>query len=183
MSVPRWLKYSTLVVCGLAMVYGIGLICLGRPTNHDRYQVIEDDGIEFVPARCALNGIGLGCRPEFLRLEGIDMFEPAQTCRDARNREWPCGAVAADRLRTLVAAQDFSCRVDPGYFDVDGRAFAYCVAEHKDVGATLVNEGLAFAYGRALQYLSIETKAKAERRGAWAGQFVRPQYYRQGARE
>jgi endonuclease YncB( thermonuclease family) len=51
------------------------------------------------------------------------------------------------------------------------------------VGALLVSEGLAFAYGRGIQYLPLEAAAKKARRGAWAGTFVRPQYWRQGARD
>ena len=46
----------------------------------------------------------------------------------------------------------------------------------------LVGEGLAFYYGRGLQYLPIEAEARRLKRGAWAGTFVRPQFWRQGAR-
>lgn len=166
----------------LAALYGVGRMWLGRPVAHHRYWVTADGAIEFLPARCLLNKIGLGCRPRSLRIYGIDMFEPEQMCRDARGHEWSCGAAAEERLKALVAAPDFSCRLDRNYYDNDGRQFASCSAAGQDVGQTLVRDGLAFAYGRALEYLPFEAEARSKRRGAWAGQFVRPQYYRQGAR-
>jgi endonuclease YncB( thermonuclease family) len=46
-----------------------------------------------------------------------------------------------------------------------------------------VSEGLAFAYGRGGQYLAVEGDAREGNRGAWAGHFVRPQFFRQGATE
>lgn len=179
----RWINIAVAAAVALAAVYGIGRMWLGRPVAHDRYRVADDGAIEFMPARCRLNGIGLGCEARLLRLYGIDMFEPTQTCRDAQGREWPCGAAAGKRFAALVATPDFSCQTDRGYFDNDGRQFATCIADGQDVGETLVREGLAFAYGRALQYLPYEAEARAAQRGAWAGTFVRPQYYRQGARD
>src|SRR6266853_1018986 len=41
----------------------------------------------------------------------------------------------------------------------------------------------AVAYGRGAQYLAVEGDAKEGGRGAWAGRFVRPQFFRQGATE
>ncbi|MDE2167531.1 MAG: thermonuclease family protein [Alphaproteobacteria bacterium] len=178
----RGIRIFVVAAVVLAALYGVGRIWLGRPVAHDRYSATADGAIEFVPARCQLNKIGLGCRPRLLRLYGIDMFEPEQTCRDAHGREWPCAAAAEDRLKALVAAPDFACQLDYNYYDNDGRQFASCTANGQDVGEILVREGLAFAYGRALEYLPFEAEARSKRRGAWAGQFVRPQYYRQGAR-
>lgn len=179
----RWAKISIAAAVALAVLYGVGLLWLGRPVAHDRYQATDDGAIEFVPAHCRFNKLGLGCPANFLRLYGIDMFQPAQTCRDAQGHEWPCGTAADDRLKALAATPDFSCDLDRNYFDNDGRQFASCIANGQDVGGTLVRDGLAFAYGRARRYLPFEAEARAQRRGAWAGQFVRPQYYRQGARD
>ncbi len=107
---------------------------------------------------------------------------PAQTCRDAQGKVWACGAVATRRLAELVARPGFACNVDNEFIDKRAREFAVCTVDGKDVGALLVSEGLAFYYGRGLQYLPIEAEARREKRGAWAGTFVRPQFWRQGAR-
>jgi endonuclease YncB( thermonuclease family) len=78
----------------------------------------------------------------------------------------------------------FGCQVDEEFVDRHAREFAVCSAAGKDVGAILVSEGLAFAYGRRTRYVAIEEEAKKERRGAWGyGDFVRPQFWRSGARD
>jgi endonuclease YncB( thermonuclease family) len=177
------LKTGLGVAAVLAASYGAAYLWLGSPVRDDRYTAIDAGTIEVVPAQCALNRLGLGCRAEALRLSGVDAFESTQTCRDAQGKPWPCGAVAAARLKELVAKPDFSCRIDPEFVDNRGREFSTCVSGGEDVGAVLISEGLAFAYGRGAQYLPLEEEAKAEKRGAWAGHFVRPQYYSQGATE
>jgi endonuclease YncB( thermonuclease family) len=149
----------------------------------DRYAVVDGDTLALWPHRCLLSRLGIGCVGEQLRLYGVDAFESTQTCRDAKGTRWRCGAVATERLRQLVTQLDFACHVDPEFVDRHAREFAACTAGGRDVGALLVSEGLAFAYGRGAQYLSVETEAKAKARGAWAGRFVRPQFFRQGATE
>jgi endonuclease YncB( thermonuclease family) len=156
---------------------------LWSPTDVDRYSVVDGDTLARQPRRCLLANLGIGCLSERLRLYGVDAFESKQTCRDEKNATWPCGAVATARLRELVEHTDFACYVDHEVIDRYAREFAVCAAGGQDVGATLVREGLAFAYGRGSHYLPIEAEAKRERRGAWAGNFVRPQYFHQGAVE
>lgn len=147
----------------------------------DQYGVIDGDTLEWAPRQCALSALGIGCLGRRLRLYGVDAFESKQTCRDAAGQSWPCGAVATARLRTLVASADFACHVDHEFIDRHAREFAVCLAGGEDVGTILVREGLAFAYGRGSQYLATEAEAKRMHRGAWAGSFVRPQYFREGA--
>jgi endonuclease YncB( thermonuclease family) len=156
-----------------------------RPVpDHDLYSVVDGDTLELQRQHCFLASLGIGCLRQRLRLYGVDAFESKQTCRNPRGETWPCGAVATERLRQLVAAPDFACHVDREYVDRHAREFAFCLSRGRDVGALLVSEGLAFAYGRGTQYLTYETEAREERRGAWAGgfaSFVRPQFFRQGA--
>jgi endonuclease YncB( thermonuclease family) len=158
-----------------------------RPAvDGDRYSVFDGDTLELRPEHCLLATVGIGCLSQRLRLYGVDAFESKQTCRDPQGEIWPCGAVATERLRALVAQPGFSCHVDREYVDRHAREFAFCLAGGRDVGALLVSEGLAFAYGRGAQYLPYEAEARKERRGAWAGGFagfVRPQFFRLGASE
>jgi endonuclease YncB( thermonuclease family) len=179
----RSLKWVLIAAAGLMAVYGTAYLWLGLPVKADHYVVLEGDTLELVKARCVQNILGLGCRPELLRLYGVDAFESAQTCRDDAGKIWPCGAVATERLKQLVATTNFSCNVDPEFVDRHAREFSFCTTDGHDVGALMVTEGLAFAYGRGGQYLPLEAGAKAARRGAWAGSFVRPQYFRMGATE
>lgn len=168
-----------MVLASGALAYGV----LGPRVAVDRYHVIDGDTFEMIPHHCFFSKFGLGCPAQRLRLWGVDAFESKQTCRDALNQVWPCGQVATDRLRELVHRPDFSCHADPEFVDRHAREFSFCVTGGRDVGAILVNEGLAFAYGRGVQYLPLEQAARRAHRGAWAGHFVRPQYFRQGARD
>jgi endonuclease YncB( thermonuclease family) len=170
-----------LLVLTIAAAWGVGRATLSKPSTVNRYAVIDGDTFLFYPKTCIFTVLKLGCPPQLLRLEGVDAFERRQTCHDALDQVWPCGQIATDRLKQLVARPDFTCRIDREFTDRHAREFSVCFADGRDVGATLVHEGLAFAYGRDRQYLPLENEAKAARRGAWAGQFVRPQYFRLGA--
>ena len=150
-------------------------------TGIERYAVIDGDTLEWQGRHCFLSRLGIACLGQRLRLYGVDAFESKQICHDEKGETWPCGAVATARLRSLVADPAFRCSVDGEFRDRHAREFAVCTIGKQDVGAILVHEGLAFAYGRGRQYLPIENEAKEERRGAWAGQFVRPQYFREGS--
>ena len=170
-----------LLVTISALAWGTARAVLGKPSTVDRYVVIDGDTFALLPKSCIYTKLKLGCPAQRLRLEGADAFESKQTCRVANNNEWACGAAATQRLRELVGRSDFTCRIDPEFIDRHAREFSTCYTDGRDVAAILVREGLAFAYGRDRQYLPLENEAKEARRGAWAGQFVRPQYFRQGA--
>ncbi len=178
------MRIRTIAILGIAAIviaWGVARGALGRPSSVDRYIVNDGDTFLMVPKDCVFSLAKLGCPTQRLRLEGVDAFESKQTCRDARDMEWACGEAATERLRALTRRPDFTCRVDPEFVDRHAREFSLCFADGRDVGATMVNEGLAFAYGRDTSYLPLENEAKAAKRGAWAGHFIRPQYFRQGA--
>jgi endonuclease YncB( thermonuclease family) len=177
----RFRTVTTLLLFAVIFAWGAGRAMLGKPSTVDRYVVVDGDTFALIPKSCIYVVVKLGCRAQQLRLEGADAFESKQTCRDARDVEWPCGQAATERLRQLVSRPDFTCRIDPEFTDRHAREFAVCYTDGRDVAAILVREGLAFAYGRDRQYLPLEIEAKEAGRGAWAGRFVRPQYFRQGA--
>jgi len=187
MRIPRW-RLGELVRRGIPVVFGLllvagALLLLPLPPRADRYTVFDGDTLEVVPGRCLLAHFWLPCPTQRLRLVGVDAFERAQTCRDAKGERWPCGDLATEHLKELVARPDFHCKVDEEFIDRHAREFAVCLADGKDVGALLVSDGLAFAYGRRTRYIAFEIEARAAHRGAWAGSFVRPQFYRSGARD
>jgi endonuclease YncB( thermonuclease family) len=175
-------------IAALALLLSLGALWGGlrwlRPAHDpDRYSVVDGDTLAWRPPNCWLSNLGIACLGQRLRLYGVDAFEGKQSCRDGEGRLWHCGAVATMRLKELVESADFACRVDHEFIDRHAREFAVCAVHGEDVGAILVREGLAFAYGRGAQYLPFEAEAKVQRRGAWAGSFVRPQYFREGAVE
>jgi endonuclease YncB( thermonuclease family) len=178
----RWRK-GALGALGLLVLAALVMLALPPPVHADRYSVYDGDTLEVVPGTCLLAHFRLPCPKQPLRLAGVDAFERLQTCGDGQRGVWYCGAVATNRLKQLVARPGFGCQVDDEFVDRHAREFAVCFVDGKDVGATLVSEGLAFAYGRRTRYVAIEEDAKHEKRGAWGiGPFVRPQFWRSGAR-
>lgn len=178
------MRFRTIIVLLLMLLvvaWGTGRAVLGNPSTVDRYVVVDGDTFALIAKSCAYVVVKLRCPPQRLRLEGADAFESKQTCRDMQGAVWACGQAATNRLQQLVSRPDFTCRIDPEFTDRHAREFAVCYTDGRDVAAILVREGLAFAYGRDRQYLPLEIEAKEARRGAWAGTFVRPQYFRQGA--
>lgn len=113
-----------------------------------------------------------------IRLFGIDAPELSQTCRDAQDRAWPCGAAARSRLAALVAQGGVTC-VKRGE-DRYGRMLATCAtAGVGDIGEALVRDGHALNYGRyTSDYASAENQARTARRGLWQGHFDNPEDWR-----
>ncbi|HEX4111651.1 MAG TPA: thermonuclease family protein [Stellaceae bacterium] len=176
----RWAWWPAAAIVVVALI--VGAVWDGPTKGVDIYTVHDGDTLEWTPRDCVLSKIGLACLAQRLRLYGVDAFERKQACRDGAGKRWPCGAVATKRLAALTARPSFACSVDNEFMDRHAREFAVCTVDGKDVGSLLVSEGLAFYYGRGLQYLPIEAEARRLKRGAWAGSFVRPQFWRQGAR-
>lgn len=125
-----------------------------------------------------LDGDTLQIGAQRIRLWGIDAFEAAQQCNgpDGRNA---CGAHATRELSELVSGREVIC----SYRDTDAyqRMVALCRVGSTDLGAHLVRRGLAIAFTRYSQdYVPDEAVARAERVGAWEGNFIPPTNYRAG---
>lgn len=125
-----------------------------------------------------VDGDSLRIGAENIRLHGIDAPERRQTCRDARNRSWECGAAATARLSELVARGEVACT--PQGHDRYGRTLAVCAAaDVTDLGRVLVREGYAVNYAfDGPGYAAEEDAARAASRGLWQGAFERPQDWR-----
>ena len=107
-----------------------------------------------------------------VRLFGIDAPEARQACRRASGQSWACGAAATQSLREMVA-QGVRCSGDEE--DRYGRLIAVCHAGGRDVNATMVARGAAFAYRKySKDYVRQEREAKSARRGIWQGSAERP---------
>lgn len=111
-----------------------------------------------------------------IRLFGIDAPEAGQSCRDGKWRSWDCGAHATARLTDLATGKVRCTAQDTDRY---GRTVARCTAGGRDIAAALVAEGAVFAYDRySDDYVAVEARARADRRGIWAGQAVRPHLVR-----
>ncbi len=110
-----------------------------------------------------------------IRLLGMDAPEIEQVCLDGEGREWPCGKRARWRLYELLAGREIEVRIH----DVDryGRLLATCRVGGRDVGETMVREGLAVCY-RSDRYKEAEREAVRHRRGIWQGAHQTPESWR-----
>ena len=110
-----------------------------------------------------------------IRLLGMDAPEIEQLCLDEEGREWPCGEKARWRLYELLAGREIEVRIH----DVDryGRLLATCRVGGRDVGETMVREGLAVCY-RSDRYEAAEREALRNRRGLWRGAHQTPESWR-----
>lgn len=107
-----------------------------------------------------------------IRIKGIDAPELRQTCHRS-GRPYPCGAASREALARLVTDGPVRCRVTGR--DRYGRSLARCEAGDVDVGAALVRQGDALAYG---EYAREEEAARSGSAGLWAGEFERPDEWR-----
>ena len=115
-----------------------------------------------------------------VRLSGIDTPERDQTCRKA-GVTWKCGYEVTETLRGWLATKEVRCLGDTK--DRYGRLIADCFVDGYNLNARLVYEGLALAYRKySKKYIPEEDKAKAAKRGLWAGEFVAPWDWRKGKR-
>ncbi len=63
------------------------------------------------------------------------------------------------------------------------RIIGRCTVAGEDMGAWMVQQGLALAYCRySLDYVDEEADARAARRGIWASELVKPWEWRRGKR-
>ena len=106
------------------------------------------------------------------RLNGIDAPEHGQTCGD-----WKCGADATEALVELVKGRVVTC--DPISEDGYGRTIATCFADGTDIGGSLVDKGMAWAFLRYSDaYAEEEREARTRGSGVWSGQFTAPWDFR-----
>ncbi|QIK78646.1 thermonuclease family protein [Sphingomonas piscis] len=127
----------------------------------------------------AADGDTLTLGADRIRLFGIDAPELNQTCERSGQR-WNCGEEAKVRLASLIS-RGISCSTNGT--DDFGRLLARCSLNGVDLNQLMVTSGFAVAFRRySLDYVSAEEKARAAKRGIWAGSFQMPSDYRQSGR-
>lgn len=111
-----------------------------------------------------------------IRLKGMDAPELNQTCFRA-GTPYRCGEMAREALIHLVGRRTLQCRILGR--DRYRRSLARCAAEGRDIGATMVEKGLAVGYG---DYEQEEALARRRGVGLWAGSFEQPSVWRKAHR-
>lgn len=137
--------------------------------------------VAFAGPAVVVDGDTLHVGGERVRLFGVDAPELSQTC-GAGASGVACGQLAADWLRSSVQGRVLQC-VSVGT-DRYGRLVARCRVGRADLGRSIVEAGWATAYRKySLDYVDMEQRARAARRGIWALGFQPPDAYRRARRE
>jgi endonuclease YncB( thermonuclease family) len=147
-----------------------------RPSSAQAAPAETAGGLLTGPAR-VIDGDTLDMAGQRIRLHGVDAFERDQTC-GAGASAWPCGRMAAETLSRRLDGRTVAC--EPLDTDRYGRTVARCRTGGEDLGAFLVDRGLAVAYRRySDDYVAAEDTARASRIGVWrAPSFTGPAEWR-----
>ena len=121
----------------------------------------------------ASDGDSLVLQGDRVRLVGIDAPELDQVCWDGDGAQWRCGRAAREELAARLAAGPAECQ--PRGEDKYGRTLASCSVGGTDLGAHMVERGLALS---TEGYGAQERTARSDRRGLWQGRFIDPRTWR-----
>lgn len=119
-----------------------------------------------------IDGDSLRVSAENIRLRGIDAPEFDQQC-SLDGRSYACGRSARAALSELVQGRRVIC--EGWEFDRYDRLLARCTTEAGDLAQRMVESGWAISYG---DFRAEEARARALRRGLWAGSFDEPREWR-----
>ena len=156
----------------------IAVTSLARFLEGPNRAVQADDNQEISgPVRVG-DGDSIDIGPIRIRFHGIDAVELTQHCQDAAGNDFACGEMAKQALQDLVRDKTVRCDERHGV-DQYGRIAAVCTADGLDLNAAMVDAGFAVAYRQhSLAYVPNEERAKAAKKGLWAGTFEMPEDYR-----
>jgi endonuclease YncB( thermonuclease family) len=180
-NAPRRRRLLPLALPLLAVCLGGGsalAISPNSPSATSHLVPIRDNG----PAGrvVVVDGDSIEVNGQPVRLWGIDAAELSQTCT-LDGRPWACGRDAAQVLARKLAGRVVACETRTR--DQYGRIVALCRADREDISAWLVEQGWALAFRRfSLDYVAHEDRARAARRGIWAGSFQPPWEWRADGR-
>ena len=175
-----WLPMGAMAAVGLAVVWFAGPV-LSRWV--DSAAPVTVDTPEAKPVEDAVSGSARIAGPGELRigggivrLDGLTLLDPDQTCQRDDGTTWPCGAAAKQAFEKLVRRQTVSCVISG---TADGVRVGRCSADGRDLGAELVRGGHGFADGLLwAAYSDDEQTARAQKSGIWAGTAERPDAWR-----
>ncbi|MGU3576432.1 thermonuclease family protein [Brucellaceae bacterium C25G] len=108
-----------------------------------------------------------------IRLKGIDAPEIKQSC-NIQGHDIACGIVAKQALQQKISNKTIHCNSEA--VDQYKRFLAICYLDDVSLNQWMVEEGQAISY---YDYSFQERDARNHKRGIWAGEFERPQDWRQ----
>ncbi|MBL4766867.1 MAG: thermonuclease family protein [Rhodobacteraceae bacterium] len=112
-----------------------------------------------------------------VRLHGIDAPELSQTCDTEQHINWACGLWASNLVRAQYDGKSATC--DTITIDKYNRTVARCWVDGRDVGQSMVADGLAFAFREYSMAYDLDEKGAAiNDRGLHAHRIQSPAQFR-----
>ncbi|MEM6460577.1 MAG: thermonuclease family protein [Pseudomonadota bacterium] len=99
-----------------------------------------------------------------IRLKGLVVTEPDETCTAPNGDLWPCGILARTAFRNFVSGRSLSCILPQE--DWSDTITVSCLVGKQDPAAWLVTRGWARAFFGS-NYASLEREAQEEGRGLY----------------
>lgn len=125
-----------------------------------------------------IDGDTIEIRGQRIRLFGIDAPETYQRCADQAGAIIRCGQRASLALSDRIGRAPVVCEARGRSYD---RILAICRQDGVDLGAWMVEGGLAYADSRfTSDYDVLEAAARGSGAGFWAGEFEAPWNVRDG---
>jgi len=158
----------------LALVFLAGI---AQAQSYGRYQTLSG------PATVT-DGDTVEIAGDAIRLWGIDTPESAQRCSDEDGACFACGEEAENQLKALInnAGADVVYCTATGDMSY-GRYIGICYAGDTNLNEKMVLSGWGVSYDRYTPAMvPAERRARALKRGIWAGEFVLPEAWRRGDR-
>lgn len=159
-----------------ALIGLAGAVVMGWLGLEPPFQREAPPGGAVVGRASVRDGDTLIIRDRKIRLAGLDAPEMGQSC-EAEGRSYRCGQRAALALDGLIGSRTVHCTGKAR--DRYRRLLARCRVGETSLNAWMVEQGWAIAYRRySKEYVPAEQRARAARRGIWAGTFEEPERFR-----
>lgn len=108
-----------------------------------------------------------------IKLFGVAAPHIKQTCANEKGRGYRCGQQSALWLNEWLSNNEIECRIVNTR--KDGVIMGVCFYGSYDIGAAMVNAGMAVADTRQTQiYVPYQNQAAQNKRGLWFGEFYMP---------
>ncbi|OYW56323.1 MAG: hypothetical protein B7Z29_04130 [Hyphomicrobium sp. 12-62-95] len=178
-----WLPVGAMAAVGLAVVWFAGPV-LSRWVNSAAPVTVDAPAApDAKPAEDTVSGSARVAGPGELRigggivrLDGLTLLDPDQTCQRDDGTTWACGAAAKQAFEKLVRRRTVTCVIGGA---ADGVRTGRCSSDGRDMGAELVRGGHGFADGLLWAAYSTDEQAASEQKsGLWAGTAERPEAWR-----
>lgn len=161
------------------LIFSLSVFCLFMIMNESSSQKFHaqlDTGV--IHGRFGVfDGDTIGIRFKKVRLRGIDAVELGQKCLDEQGEEWECGKQAMARLVRLIDRKDVFCNIEGEHNKV---LIARCRVGDLDLSKAMVRSGYAIVYGKFSEdYVDVEKRARAKKKGIWKGTFIEPEKWRE----